>query len=47
MLAHLRIEAYREYGRGIYPGSLREGDRVLSVEGNERAIAEGKRRLTN
>jgi predicted amidohydrolase len=45
MLAHLRMEAYREYQRPIYPGSLAEGERALSIAGNERAIAEGKRRL--
>jgi predicted amidohydrolase len=46
MLAHLRTEAYREYRRSIYPGGLAEGAGVLSVEGNERATAEGKRRLS-
>jgi predicted amidohydrolase len=45
MLAHLRMEAYRGYRRGVYPGSLAEGEGRLTVEGNERAIAEGKRRL--
>jgi hypothetical protein len=46
MLAHLRTEAYREYRRSIYPGGLVGGDEVLSVEGNERATVEGKRRLS-
>jgi predicted amidohydrolase len=45
MLAHLRMEAYREYRRGVYPGSLAEGQERLTIEGNERAIAAGKRRL--
>ena len=44
MLAHLRNEAYTAYGRPLYPGGLGGAGR-LSVEGNERAIAEGKRRL--
>jgi predicted amidohydrolase len=44
MLAHLRNEAYTAYGRPLYPGSLGDAAR-LSVEGNERAIALGKRRL--
>jgi predicted amidohydrolase len=42
MLGHLRTEAYTGYRRTVYPGSLAEGARVLSVEGNERAIAAGK-----
>jgi predicted amidohydrolase len=46
MLAHLRMEAYTEYRRSIYPGSLKPGAARLSVEGNEDAIATGKRRLT-
>jgi predicted amidohydrolase len=46
MLAHLRTEAYPEYRRALYPGSLAEGERSLSIETNERAIAEGKRRVT-
>jgi predicted amidohydrolase len=45
MLAHLRTEAYTGYGRPLYPGGLAHGGKVLSIEGNERAIAEGKRRL--
>jgi hypothetical protein len=46
MLAHLRMEAYKEYPRGaVYPGGLWAGQGGLTVEGNERAIAEGKRRL--
>jgi hypothetical protein len=43
MLAHLRTEAYAGYRQPIYPGGL--GERTLSVEGNERAIAQGKARL--
>jgi predicted amidohydrolase len=47
MLAHLRMEAYKEYSRGaVYPGGLWAGQGGLTVEGNERAIAEGKRRLS-
>jgi predicted amidohydrolase len=45
LLAHLRTEAYAEYRRSIYPGSLHGGEKGLSVEGNERAIAEARRRL--
>jgi predicted amidohydrolase len=45
MLAHLRTEAYAGYRRPIYPGSLAEGQAALTIEGNDRAIAEGKRRL--
>ena len=44
MLAHLRTEAYAGYGRAVYPRGL-ERDRTISVEGNEKAIAEGKARL--
>jgi hypothetical protein len=39
MLAHLRMEAYPAYRRGVY----RAGE--LTVEGNEQAIAAAKRRL--
>jgi predicted amidohydrolase len=45
MLAHLRMEAYGEYGRAVYPGSLAAGQGGVTIEGNERAILEGKRRL--
>jgi len=45
MLAHLRMEAYQEYRRSIYPGSLGAGQGGLMIEGNNAAIAEGKRRL--
>jgi predicted amidohydrolase len=45
MLAHLRMEAYPAYRRRIYPGSLVDGAERLSIEGNNRAIAEGCRRL--
>jgi predicted amidohydrolase len=44
MLSHLRTEAYPAYRQAIYPGSLLEA-KSLSVEGNDRAIAAGKRRL--
>jgi predicted amidohydrolase len=43
MLAHLRTEAYPLARRPVYPGGLTEGG--LSVAGNDRAIAEGKRRF--
>src|SRR5262245_20213507 len=43
MLAHLRTEAYAGYRRGVYPGGLSDGAARLSVEGNDRAIAAGKR----
>jgi predicted amidohydrolase len=43
MLAHLRTEVYSEYRRAIYPAGLGAGG--LTVEGNEKAIAAGKRRL--
>ncbi|HZT80974.1 MAG TPA: nitrilase-related carbon-nitrogen hydrolase, partial [Gemmataceae bacterium] len=45
MLGHLRMEAYRGYGRPVYPGGLADGASRLSVAGNERAIAAGKRRI--
>jgi predicted amidohydrolase len=45
VLAHLRVEAYAEYRRSIYPGSLANGSARLTIEGNERAIAIGKERL--
>ena len=47
MLAHLRMESYSEYNRWIYPGSLKPGAVRLTVEGNEDAIATGKRRLSS
>src|SRR5262249_36786000 len=43
MLGHLRMEAYRGYQRAIYPRAGAE----LSVEGNDRAIAAGKKMLAN
>ena len=45
MLAHLRMEAYRGYRQAVYPGGLVEGG-PPTLEGNEQAIAEGKRRIT-
>ena len=45
MLAHMRMEAYTEYNRSLYPGSLKPGAARLTIEGNEAAIAAGKRRL--
>src|SRR5262249_28654249 len=45
MLAHLRMEAYTGYRRSIYPGSLVEGKKVLTIEDNERAIQAGKKQL--
>jgi hypothetical protein len=47
MLGHLRTEAYGGYLRPIYPGSLADGARQLSIEGNERAIAAGKKNFAN
>ena len=44
VLAHLRMEAYAEYRRSIYPGSLVNGAARLTIEGNEQAIASGKQR---
>ncbi len=43
LLAHLRTEAYTGYARPIYPGGLAGG--TVTVEGNDRATAEGKARL--
>jgi predicted amidohydrolase len=43
MLGHLRTEAYA-YRGPVYPGG-RAQDGPLTVEGNEKAIAEGKRRV--
>ncbi len=45
MLAHLRMEAYSAYRRSIYPGSLTEGAKALSIEGNEQAIVAARQRL--
>ncbi len=45
MLAHLRTEAYAAYRHPVYPGSVAEGARVPTLDGNERAIAAGKERL--
>jgi predicted amidohydrolase len=42
MLGHLRTEAYR-YPSTLYPGGLKGGKGPLSIEGNNRAIAEGKK----
>lgn len=46
MLAHLRMEAYAGYRRSIYPGSIPAGEGQLSIEGNNAAIAAGKKRVT-
>jgi hypothetical protein len=43
MLGHRRTEAYPLQGRPAYPGG-RAAERPLTVEGNEEAIREGKRR---
>jgi hypothetical protein len=46
MLAHLRMEAYRAYEHSVYLGGLtEEGGRPPTLEGNERAIAAGRRRV--
>jgi predicted amidohydrolase len=42
LLGHLRTEAYPGYRTAVYPGSLVGGAKSLTVEGNDRAIAEGK-----
>src|SRR5213595_6125 len=47
MLAHLRMEAYSAYRRTLYPGSLGDGSVTLTIEGNERAIAEARRGLVS
>lgn len=47
MLGHLRTEAYSAYRRPIYPGSLFPSRNVVTIEGNEEAIAEGKKQLAN
>lgn len=44
MLAHLRTEAYGEYGRAIYP-RLKPGAAQLTIAANDAAIAAGKARL--
>jgi len=46
MLAHLRNEAYRGYGRSLYPGSLVGGTQALTIEANDEAIRMGKKRLS-
>jgi predicted amidohydrolase len=46
MLAHLRTEAYPAYRQPIYPGSLDKDAQRLSIEGNERAIAAAKRKIS-
>src|SRR5262245_58222380 len=45
MLGHLRTEAYAEYRKKIYPGSLSTEQPALSIESNNRAIAKAKDRL--
>jgi predicted amidohydrolase len=45
MLAHLRMEAYGGYRRAVYPGSLMDRAGTLSIEGNEAAIALGRKRF--
>jgi predicted amidohydrolase len=47
MLGHLRTEAYSGYKKSIYPGSLIDSGKQLTIESNERAIAAGKARLSN
>lgn len=44
MLAHLRTEAYGEYGRAFYPRGLTAGAKPLTIAGNEAAIAAAKAR---
>jgi predicted amidohydrolase len=45
MLAHLRTEAYRQGRRPIYPGG-QAGEGPPTIAGNERAVVEGKRKMT-
>jgi predicted amidohydrolase len=45
MLAHLRTEAYPAYGRHLYDAGLAEQGGPPTIESNERAIEEAKRRL--
>ena len=44
-LAHLRTECYPLYRQGMYPAGRGADREKLSVEGNEEAIAEAKRKL--
>jgi predicted amidohydrolase len=44
MLAHLRMEAYQVYRESVYPGDLIDR-RPPTLEGNEQAIAVGKKRI--
>ncbi|HEV3260984.1 MAG TPA: nitrilase-related carbon-nitrogen hydrolase [Gemmataceae bacterium] len=44
MLAHLRTETYPAYRQAIYPGSLAADSAVLTMEGNQRAIEDAKKR---
>jgi predicted amidohydrolase len=45
MLAHLRTQTYAAYRGPIYPGGLSREAKGLSIEGNEKAIEMGKRKL--
>ncbi|HEV3118028.1 MAG TPA: nitrilase-related carbon-nitrogen hydrolase [Gemmataceae bacterium] len=47
MLAHLRMESYKAYRDSMYPGSLERSTNKLTVEGNEKAIADAKQKLQN
>jgi hypothetical protein len=42
-LAHRRVEAYTAQHRAAYPGG-RAAEGPLSIEGNEKAIKDGKKR---
>jgi predicted amidohydrolase len=44
-LAHLRSECYPMYRESFYPGGRGARREHLSIEGNDEAIAEGKRKL--
>jgi predicted amidohydrolase len=44
MLGHLRMEAYTEYQRRIYPRGMEQGAR-LTIAGNNEAIEQGKQRV--
>jgi hypothetical protein len=44
MLAHLRTELYRDYSTPIYPRAQTADNWPLTIEGNNRVIADAKTR---
>ncbi len=44
MLSHLRMEAYKNYDKGIYPSGGRN-EKPVSIEANQQAIDQGKKAL--